>query len=70
VIINKIDLLPYVLFDIAKAKGNILKVHPGGEILEVSATTGANLDEWYEWLEKSVLLARRTGPRPPSASSL
>jgi len=52
VVINKIDLLPYVQFDIAKAKGNILKVHPGGEILEVSATTGANLDEWYEWLEK------------------
>ncbi|HXA65992.1 MAG TPA: GTP-binding protein [Bryobacteraceae bacterium] len=52
VIINKIDLLPYVQFDVAKAKENILKVHPGGEILEVSATTGANLDEWYEWLEK------------------
>jgi hydrogenase nickel incorporation protein HypB len=52
VIINKIDLLPYVQFDVAKAKENVLKVHPGAEILEVSATTGANLDEWYAWLEK------------------
>ena len=51
VIINKIDLLPYVQFDIAKAKENVQKVHPGAEILEVSATTGANLDEWYAWLE-------------------
>ena len=52
VIINKIDLLPYVQFDIAKAKENVQKVHPGAEIIEVSSTTGANLDEWYAWLEK------------------
>ena len=52
VIINKIDLLPYVQFDIAKAKENVHKVHPGAEMLEVSATTGANLDDWYTWLEK------------------
>jgi hydrogenase nickel incorporation protein HypB len=52
VIINKIDLLPYVQFDIAKARENILKVHPGAEILEVSATTGAKLDAWCAWLEK------------------
>ena len=52
VIINKIDLLPYVQFDIAKAKENVLKVHPGAEILAVSATTGANLDEWNAWLER------------------
>jgi hydrogenase nickel incorporation protein HypB len=34
VIINKIDLLPYVQFDIAKPKENILKVHPGAVFLE------------------------------------
>jgi hydrogenase nickel incorporation protein HypB len=52
VIINKVDLLPYVQFDMGKAKENILKVHPGAEILEVSAATGANLDDWYAWLER------------------
>ena len=52
VIINKIDLLPYVQFDIAKAKENVRKVHPDAEILEVSAITGAHLDEWYAWLER------------------
>jgi hydrogenase nickel incorporation protein HypB len=51
VIVNKIDLLPYVQFDLGRARENILKVHPGAEILEVSATTGANLDQWYGWLE-------------------
>jgi hydrogenase nickel incorporation protein HypB len=51
VLLNKIDLLPYVQFDMAKARENVLKVHPGAEILEVSATTGANLGQWYAWLE-------------------
>lgn len=50
-IINKIDLLPYVPFDIAKARENILKVHPGAEIIEVSCTTGEGLDKWLAWLE-------------------
>ena len=27
-------------------------MNPDAEILEVSATTGANLDDWYAWLEK------------------
>jgi hydrogenase nickel incorporation protein HypB len=51
-ILNKIDLLPYVPFDAAKAKENARKVHPGMEILDVSCTTGAGLDRWMQWLEK------------------
>ncbi|HWR13606.1 MAG TPA: hydrogenase nickel incorporation protein HypB [Terriglobales bacterium] len=50
-VINKIDLLPYVPFDMAKARENIQKVHPGAEIIEVSCTTGAGLDQWLNWLE-------------------
>jgi hydrogenase nickel incorporation protein HypB len=51
-ILNKIDLLPYVPFDAAKAKENARKVHPGIEILDVSCTTGAGLDGWMRWLDK------------------
>ena len=51
-ILNKIDLLPYVPFDAAKAKENARKVHPGMEILDVSCTTEQGLDEWMRWLEK------------------
>lgn len=50
-VINKIDLLPYVPFDIAKARENIQKVHPGAAIIEVSCTTGEGLDNWLAWLE-------------------
>lgn len=50
-VLNKIDLLPYVPFDAAKAKENARKVHPGMEILETSCTTCQGLDEWMQWLE-------------------
>jgi hydrogenase nickel incorporation protein HypB len=49
-VLTKIDLLPYVPFDIAAARENARKVHPAMEILEVSSTTGAGLEAWREWL--------------------
>jgi hydrogenase nickel incorporation protein HypB len=51
-VINKVDLLPYVPFDIAKARENIQKVRPGAAIVEVSCTTGQGLDQWMNWLEE------------------
>lgn len=53
-IINKIDLLPYVPFDIEKAKANAKKVNPKLEIIEVSCTSGEGLDQWYNWLKSKV----------------
>jgi len=50
-VINKIDLLPYVPFDIAKARENIQKIHPGCAIIETSCTSGEGLDRWMDWLE-------------------
>jgi hydrogenase nickel incorporation protein HypB len=50
-IINKVDLLPYVPFDLVKARENIQKVHPGAEIIELSCTTGEGLDRWLAWME-------------------
>jgi hydrogenase nickel incorporation protein HypB len=49
-VLTKIDLLPYVPFDIAAARENARKVHPAMEILEVSSSTGVGLDAWREWL--------------------
>jgi hydrogenase nickel incorporation protein HypB len=61
-LLNKIDLLPYVSFDTARARRNAWSVHPGLETLEVSCTTGARLDVWREWLAK-----RRQAVRPGKA---
>jgi len=53
-IINKTDLLPYVPFDINKAKENAKKVNHKLEIIEVSCTSGEGLNQWYEWLKSKV----------------
>jgi hydrogenase nickel incorporation protein HypB len=49
-VLNKIDLLPYVSFEIAQAAENARKVHPGMEIIKVSCLTGNGLHEWMTWL--------------------
>lgn len=50
-VLNKVDLLPYVPFDLASARENAQRIHPGIEILEVSCLTGQGLDAWRRWLE-------------------
>jgi hydrogenase nickel incorporation protein HypB len=54
-IINKIDLLPYVKFDVAKAKEYARKVNPNLEIIELSCTTGEGMGQWYDWLKAKIV---------------
>ncbi|MCH8485321.1 MAG: hydrogenase nickel incorporation protein HypB [Candidatus Cyclonatronum sp.] len=49
-VINKTDLLPYVPFDLEKAKANARKVNPKLIFFELSCTSGEGLDSWYSWL--------------------
>ncbi len=49
-VINKIDLLPYVDFDLDRCRKGALSVNPRLEFREVSATSGEGLDGWYDWL--------------------
>jgi hydrogenase nickel incorporation protein HypB len=49
-ILNKIDLLPHVPFKLDQARENARSINPAIEIIEVSCTTGAGLDEWLKWL--------------------
>jgi hydrogenase nickel incorporation protein HypB len=56
-IINKIDLLPYVPFNIEMAKEYIKQINPDLRIIEVSCTTGKGLNNWYNWLKSKVLQA-------------
>jgi hydrogenase nickel incorporation protein HypB len=55
-LINKIDLLPHLDFDVERCIGAALRVNPDLQILLVSARSGEGLDAWYEWLR----LSRRT----------
>lgn len=51
-IINKTDLLPYLDFDIAKARENALRVNHHLEIIELSARSGEGMNLWNNWLRK------------------
>lgn len=53
-VINKMDLLPYLKFDLEKLKDYARKVNPQLEFFEVSATTGEGLEAWYAFLKKSL----------------
>lgn len=49
-LINKIDLLPHLDFDVRKCIDNALRVNPGLQVLQVSAKTGQGMPQWYDWL--------------------
>ncbi|MEH2395336.1 MAG: hydrogenase nickel incorporation protein HypB [Nostoc sp.] len=53
-ILTKIDLLPYVNFDVQKCIEYAQKVNSKIQIFQVSATTGAGLENWYAWLTQKV----------------
>jgi len=51
-IINKIDLIPYVSCDLNALRQNALRINPGLKIFELSCTTGAGIKEWCAWLKE------------------
>lgn len=50
VVVNKMDLLPYVDFDVDRCRENAYAVNPDVDVLTVSATAGTGLETWYDWL--------------------
>jgi len=53
-ILNKMDLLPYVPFNLEKAKENARLINPDIRIIETSCTANAGLDQWLQWLDHEV----------------
>ncbi len=49
-VLNKVDLLPHLDFDVARCIENARRVNPGIEVLLVSAKSGAGMDAWLDWL--------------------
>jgi hydrogenase nickel incorporation protein HypB len=49
-ILNKVDLLPHLTFDVERCKAFARRVNPGIEIIELSATTGEGMGAWLDWL--------------------
>ena len=59
-VLNKIDLLPYVDFDVDRAIANAHEVNPDLKILRLSARTGEGLAAWYAWLRREAASVRET----------
>ena len=61
VVLNKVDLLPYLEFDLEQCCEHLRQVNPGARVIVASARTGQGLAEWCAWL---------VGQAVPTASDL
>ena len=53
-LINKTDLIPYVNFDLVKARRDALAINPDLRIIEVSCKTGEGLGAWFAWISDQI----------------
>ena len=56
-LLNKIDLLPYLQFDVEQCITYARRVNPSIKVLQVSATSGEGMDTWYQWVRATRQLA-------------
>lgn len=54
VLVNKIDVLPYFDFDLARCIENVRTRNPRARVIPLCAKTGEGMEEWYQWLRESV----------------
>ena len=57
-VLNKVDLLPHVQFDVARCIEFARRVNPAIQVLQLSATTGEGMDAWLQWLDRSLQAPR------------
>ncbi len=50
-LLNKIDLLPHLDFNVEQCIEYARRVNPGIQVLQLSATTGEGMDNWYQWIQ-------------------
>lgn len=65
-LLNKIDLLPHLHFDVERCLAYARQVNPAVEVLQVSAQTGAGMQAWYQWIQARLAQAEQAAlPRQP-----
>lgn len=67
-LLNKIDLLPHIQFDVEAVIANARRVNPGIKVLKISATTGEGFDDWTNWLKATRAVAMIGRPDQAVAS--
>ncbi len=58
-VVNKVDLLPYVEFDMAYFQRGVEILNPGLRSFVVSCRTGEGLEDWYAWVRGEMEARRR-----------
>jgi hydrogenase nickel incorporation protein HypB len=61
-LLNKVDLLPHVDFDVERCLGYARRVNPRLQVLQISATRGQGMEAWMAWIVAGVQAARRPAP--------
>jgi hydrogenase nickel incorporation protein HypB len=57
-LINKVDLLPYVDCSVDKIRQDALRINPNLDVFEISCKNGEGLEPWYDWLRNGVRLKK------------
>ncbi|HEX4517672.1 MAG TPA: hydrogenase nickel incorporation protein HypB [Polyangiaceae bacterium] len=60
VLLNKVDLLPHVEFDVGRFTGHMASVNPASRLFQVSATRGDGLAAFHDWLREQTLRGEAT----------
>lgn len=60
VLLNKLDFLPYVEFDIQSFQNEITKLNPQAQLIPISCKTGEGIDRWCQWLVQEVQASNLT----------
>ncbi len=50
VLISKVDLLPYLRFDLERYEADLARIAPSARVMRISAETGEGMKDWYDWL--------------------
>jgi hydrogenase nickel incorporation protein HypB len=69
-VLNKIDLLPHVRFDVQRCIDLARRVNPRIEVLQLSATTGQGMEAWLHWLDHAMGLAHEHAPTASGEAAL
>jgi hydrogenase nickel incorporation protein HypB len=58
-LLNKIDLLPYLDYDKNLTLESIDQIHPGMPVFEISAKTGEGFEGWVKWIKEQVEIKKQ-----------
>ena len=60
-LLNKIDLLPHLEYDVQATLASVAQIHPGMPVFQISAKSGEGFEAWLAWLRTQVAEKQKIG---------